>query len=324
MSENDGAQAVAIFQEALALQKERSWMYSPFIYYFLGQAYRLINNTKAALQQFETVLVSMAAIQQWKSMQLNVLTMTLSALEATFTRPEEARTFCARLRAEHPQLNAAPLIQWFLEPGETRRDAALLFHDAFDTTLDPGWRWRDPMSDCAYTVSQGLEIRAANGRTLWGLNRSAPCLLRTASGNVALQTVCVPATNDCPAIGGLLLWQDDDNYLQLVWGKFGPREVTLIGITEKKTPFAARGRLPGSGIPECVWLRLERREAHVAALCSTDGEQWFSVGRVAFPAPEPFQVGLYAIGDINRSIYPGAHPDGTAIRFTEFHLWSME
>ncbi len=324
LSENDVAQAEAILQDLLTLQKERNWMYSLFSYYLLGQACRLINNTTAALQQFETALVSMATIQKWRSMQLNALIMTLSALEATFARPEEARTLCARLRAEHPQLDAAPLIQWFLEPGEPCRDADLLFHDAFDAALDPGWNWHDPMGDCAYTVSQGLEIRAANGRTLWGLNRSAPCLLRAASGNVALQTVCVPATNDCPAMGGLLLWQGDDNYLQLVWGMVGPRDITLIGVTDKKIPVAARGRLPGSGTPEHVWLRLEWREGQVVALCSADGQQWFSVGRVAFPATGSCQAGLYAIGDINRVVYPGAYPDGTAIRFTEFHLWSME
>jgi hypothetical protein len=50
------------------------------------------------------------------------------------------------------------------------------------------------------------------------------------------------------------------------------------------------------------------------ALCSADSEQWFSVGHMDFPVDEPVQVGLHAIGMIDRLIYPGAYPDGTAIR----------
>jgi hypothetical protein len=32
-------------------------------------------------------------------------------------------------------------------------------------------------------------------------------------------------------------------------------------------------------------------------------------------------VGLHAIGMIDRTIYPGAYPEGTAIRFECFALW---
>ena len=35
------------------------------------------------------------------------------------------------------------------------------------------------------------------------------------------------------------------------------------------------------------------------------------------------KVGLPAIGNINRTIYRGAYPDGTAIRFESFQLWEM-
>jgi hypothetical protein len=42
---------------------------------------------------------------------------------------------------------------------------------------------------------------------------------------------------------------------------------------------------------------------------------------VALPVEDPLQVGLHAIGDIDRSVYHGAYPDGTAIRFESFQLW---
>jgi regulation of enolase protein 1 (concanavalin A-like superfamily) len=81
-----------------------------------------------------------------------------------------------------------------------------------------------------------------------------------------------------------------------------------------------RGRLdcePGSP----VFLRLERVGEQVDALCSADGKAWFSVGSVAFPVAGPLQVGLHAIGMIERTIYHGAYPDGTATRFESFQLW---
>jgi hypothetical protein len=70
-------------------------------------------------------------------------------------------------------------------------------------------------------------------------------------------------------------------------------------------------------------LRLERVGDRVNALCSADGESWFTVGHVAFPVQDPVQVGLHAIGNIDRSVYQGAYPDGTAIRFESFQLWGL-
>ena len=60
----------------------------------------------------------------------------------------------------------------------------------------------------------------------------------------------------------------------------------------------------------------------VNALCSADGESWFTVGQVEFLVNDPVKVGLHAIGSIDRTIYPGAYPEGTAIRFESFDLWS--
>ena len=60
------------------------------------------------------------------------------------------------------------------------------------------------------------------------------------------------------------------------------------------------------------------------ALCSADGENWFTVGHAAFAVEDPIQVGLHAIGNIDRTIYRGAYPDGAAIRFESFQLWGMK
>ena len=44
-------------------------------------------------------------------------------------------------------------------------------------------------------------------------------------------------------------------------------------------------------------------------LCSADGRNWFAVGHVDFPVRDPVEVGLYAIGSVDRvsfrPFYPG-------------------
>jgi hypothetical protein len=46
------------------------------------------------------------------------------------------------------------------------------------------------------------------------------------------------------------------------------------------------------------------------------------VSSVPFPGADPVQVGVHAIGNIDRTVYRDAYPDGTAIRFESFRLWT--
>jgi hypothetical protein len=78
-----------------------------------------------------------------------------------------------------------------------------------------------------------------------------------------------------------------------------------------------RGRMAA----ERVFLRLERIGGRVNALCRAGGEAWFTVGGVEFAVDDPVEVGLHAIGNIDRTIYHGASPEGTAIRFEGFEVW---
>jgi regulation of enolase protein 1 (concanavalin A-like superfamily) len=121
-----------------------------------------------------------------------------------------------------------------------------------------------------------------------------------------------------PAIGGILLWKDKQNYLRLDKGTRGKYEINFSGCIANKDQIIGRGRLPS----ERVFLRLERIGERVSALCSADGAEWFTVGGMAFPVEDPVEVGLHAIGVIDRTIYHGAYPEGTAIRFERFQLWA--
>jgi hypothetical protein len=145
----------------------------------------------------------------------------------------------------------------------------------------------------------------------------APVLSAAEGGNWAAQTACVPVTEKEPAIGGILLWKDKKNYLRLDRGATGEDGILFMGCLENRDILIGRGRLPS----ERILLRLERVGEQVSAFCSADGETWFTVGRVEFPVEEPLQVGLHAIGNIDRNVYRGASPGGTAIRFESFQLW---
>jgi hypothetical protein len=171
-------------------------------------------------------------------------------------------------------------------------------------------------------------MRAVNGRAFWEVNCSAPRLLRPARGDFAVQTTCKPVSPQEPAIGGLLIWQDRGNHLDLCRGWGGPKEVTFRGRLNGRTVFIGRGRLTS----ERMFLRLERYGGRVDAFCSANGEDWYPVGSSEWLVNEAVEVGVYAGGvvqvggsirgavAVDRLAYPGAPPDGTAICFTRFLL----
>jgi hypothetical protein len=192
------------------------------------------------------------------------------------------------------------------------------FDDLAAQIAGGGWEWIDPFGDCTWALDSGLVMSAANCRDLWANNLSAPRFLWPVEGDRALQISCQRARPDCPAepgvpaIGGLLLWQDRANYLRLTWGELGADQVALSGAFDNRNVVIGRGTLANAGR---VWLRLERRGEQVAALCSADGRDWYRVGQLVFPADAPLMAGLHAIGRIDRTAYPGAYAEGTAIRF---------
>ena len=357
-------------EEAVAaLQNAAEPVNDSIIYRFgethaLGRAYLANGDRGAAIQKFQEFLAQ-AAPERMSEYPLE-LASALSGLEEALADPEVFRDFCLRLRQGHPQKNGSPFVQWFLEPTRSRCFSSLVFDGFVEPrssacAQSPDWVWHDPFGDCSYKVQNGLQINAANGRDLWHINLSAPRVLRPVpqEGDFAVQTVCRPVAGEGPAIGGLLLWQDHENYLRLDRGRWGAKEIAFQGCLSNEDVVVGRGRLdvgyPGPGA-QCqgsttpsqarsagetrllpgrkapgqdegsgrVFLRLERSGAQVAALCSADGVRWFTVGSVAFPVEDSLQVGVHAIGAIDRTIYHGAYADGTAIRFESFQLWQAD
>src|SRR5262249_4421597 len=142
----------------------------------------------------------------------------LSGIEDAVGSAEQARGMVEELRRAHPESRLVPLVP-ALEPGVIGRFGGEHRRTDLAAPVSADWMWHDPFGDCSYAVDDGLLIRAANGRDYGHLNLSAPRLLQPApSGDFAVQTVCVPLSGAQPAIGGLLLWQDGENYLVLERG----------------------------------------------------------------------------------------------------------
>jgi hypothetical protein len=239
---------------------------------------------------------------------------------------EEAGESPARVRAaveswQRQQSDATVALLPCLEPARSGLFPHVAVRAEFAAAVLPPWTWHDPLGDCSSLVADELTLRAANGRDLEQVNLSAPRLLRPApSCDFAAQTVCGAVSVSQPAIGGLLLWQEKENYLVLELGRWGAADIAFRGCIANRDLYVGRGRLPA----EHTWLRLERQGNTVRALCSADGQEWFTAGEVEFPRREGEQLGVHAIGVIDRTIYHGAFPEGTAIRFGSFEMWEAE
>ena len=196
--------------------------------------------------------------------------------------------------------------------------------EQFATPLSSAWTWHDPFGDCMHTLHEGMQLHAANGRNLWRANLSTPRLLQPAPpGDFAVQTVCSPVSTEQPTIGGLLLWQDKEHYLLLECGHWGSADIAFRGCLQNEDRFLGRGRLPA----ERTWLRLERQESRVRALCSADGREWLTAGEIEFPARQDEQVGMHAIGMSDRGAVnhaDGMHADLFVLPRGELYLSGTE
>jgi tetratricopeptide (TPR) repeat protein/regulation of enolase protein 1 (concanavalin A-like superfamily) len=309
------ANATEAFQKAARLCSEIRAPREVLARLYLGRTYLAQRQRREALRQFQQAM-ALLKLNDRLHVEGRPLPGALSGLEEAYEDPESFRAFCCRFREEHPEVRDAPSVQWFLESTEPLTDSRPEIHDLFVAPLSSDWSWHDPFRDCSLATKRGLEIHAANGRGLGHINLSAPRLLRPASGDFTVQTVCVPVSAEKPAIGGLLFWKGRENFLRLDRGTRGAHEVSFLGCLGNKDMIFGRGRLTA----ERVFLRLERWGDRVNALCSADGRDWFTVGATAFPLDDPVQVGLHAIGSIDRTVYPGSYPEGTAIRFAWFQL----
>jgi tetratricopeptide (TPR) repeat protein len=282
----------------------------------LGRLSLALGQRAAALQHFQAALSIDAAVD--RTLRTPLGPNVLNGIAELADSHEQLQALLAQPHGACAQGMALPQALW-LERAEVGHYPHPCLSPQWGTSLELEWAWTDPFGDCAWALHDGLVLRAANGRDLWHVNTSAPRLLRPAlPGDFAAQTICATVSDTQPAIGGLLLWQNREHYVVLERGHWGAADIAFRGCLDNQDLYLGRGRLPA----ERTWLRLERRGSRVRALCSADGHAWFTAGEVAFPWREGEQVGVHAIGMIDRTIFPGAFPAGTAILFASFGVWS--
>jgi len=323
--------------------------------YCIGQTYLLQGHRQGAAEVLQRYGDQMPfGVVSFDSWTLAVALKFAEQVQGT----DAFRAMCARWRESHHRLTELGLAQWHLEPvgalaPPDLERGRLVWADSHAAALDPEWEWRDPSGDCSFLARDGLQIRAANGRDLHHINLTAPCILRSVPASAVVQTVCGPVSAEQPAIGGILFWKDRDSFVRLDWGSGGSHEITLRGCLGGHDVVLGRGLLPpglsqegilglapsGAQLPDAsggsgeaqldpstawpamgVFLRVECVAGQLAAFCSRDASEWFLVGHATLPGEGAPLVGVYASGNIDRLVYPGAYPDGTAIRFGPFYL----
>ncbi len=252
---------------------------------------------------------------------------SLEKLEYTYKRLgkyDEFLNFCKDYRQKHAEaVKDLPLQQWYLEPSQIDNKLSnLVFSDDLNKDMDSSWTWIDIFSDCHYEIREnGLEIHAENGRDLYWPNKSAPRFIREITDGFAVQVCISPATNDKPQMGGIFIWKDDKNYICFERGRNDPYGFLFFGYINGEQKMAGRGLLIEES--ESTYLRLERNGNEISAYCSIDNDNWLTCGRLSFPV-DPIQVGIYAHGIIDRTIYCGEYREGTATLFKDFRIWTKE
>jgi class 3 adenylate cyclase/tetratricopeptide (TPR) repeat protein len=245
------------------------------------------------------------------------LALVLTAIEAASGRTDAFETFCREWQEKLPR---GTLGQWSLQPaGNRATDWSGIEGEGLDIRPEGPWTWVDPLGGSTYHADGDLIVQAANGRGLWDSNLSAPRLLRLVDGDCAWQAVCAAETKGYPAIGGLVLWHSGKDFMNVTWGFGGPGGVVFRGYVRNEQLVVGRGWLADA--EEQIHLRMERRAGRVRALCSPDGEQWYQVGEAGWDVDGPVQIGLHAIGDMDRLVYPGSFAEGTAIAFRDVRVW---
>ncbi len=294
----------------------------------LAYAYTMLGQREEAAALYQAV----ATIDETDSDGQAWISSALAGLERLAETPAAFQATCRAIAAARPATDPLPLVQWWLKA--TEPDVGCWILDGSTTSfgllaeaivdeqskiqhpkskIAPGWSWHDHYGDGSFTVDgDDLVICAANSyRDLWFNNVSAPHLLHPTPDDFAVQVLCLPAFADRPTQGGLLLWQDSQNFLRLDWGVDGPRSVSLRGAIANQDQVLGRGCLPSA---EQAFLRLERRDGRVRALAGNDGQHWFLVAAVNFPTTAPLSIGPFAGGLLQRWFYPGAYPAGSALR----------
>jgi len=172
------------------------------------------------------------------------------------------------------------------------------FSDDFKSTLHAGWVWVDPAGHGTYGSRSGVfEITAAGNSDLNATtNNDAPRLLQPIQGNFTVETqVVLPGSPPAGFLAaGLLLWQDNNNFLRLERSSTTfDYEQEVNGVFSHDAPQS----LVGVTIPASqAELQLKRVGDSFTASWRIPGQGWqvMSAANVHF---QNMRVGLFLVNE---------------------------
>lgn len=156
--------------------------------------------------------------------------------------------------------------------------------DEFNGSFNSRWKWINPGDNATYGVTtQGhlcISISAPANNDLYPLtNTNAPRLLQPISGNFTVETL-VEFSPSYPYQGaGILIWQDDGNYLRLERGYNGSSGNGILftkvekGVLIDVSPFAYHLTTATQ-----VGLRVQMDGDHLTAWWRGPGQDWQNDG----------------------------------------------
>lgn len=166
------------------------------------------------------------------------------------------------------------------------------FCDDFESSsLNPGWQWVDPLSDSGYSLSaQPGQIRFSipDGEHDLYINQNAPRLLQPVDGNFTINTKLSITPSYSYQGAGLLIWQDQNNYIRLErtygWG---------MAVWYRKNGVYDGLELPFSA--PVTYIKIQRAGNDFTAWYSADNASWNQAISLNFPSDSRLQVGMVAI-----------------------------
>lgn len=189
------------------------------------------------------------------------------------------------------------------------------FNDDFDDpTLDPAWSWiRQDSTHWSLTTRPGfLRIVTQQGDVYESTNNLRNLLIQQApDGDFTITTLLTIEPFTHAQQGGLLVYQDDDNYIRITRGYMFTSHYVEFILEQNGSPTTQQLTVPDT----TVYLAITRSGTHYTGYYSLDGTTWTPVGQFSNVSFHPSQVGIGAWnGDLSAPEIP--------VDFDFFHLTS--
>ncbi|MCF6252554.1 MAG: hypothetical protein L3J75_15010 [Methylococcaceae bacterium] len=164
--------------------------------------------------------------------------------KVTFTK---AGRYLLKLTANDGALSGSAIIRVIVDPFEDQHPPVVdnpapsgTFIDDFAGTLKSGWKWISEKPDDWRIRTNGLEIKSSESTTIYkhrDREESHNTLVRPININKSVDfAVSTQINTNSGGQGGLILYQDNDNYIKLVIEKlrpYDPKEPFFVMLREQ-------------------------------------------------------------------------------------------